>query len=201
MNFSLSPIRSLAVFASCVLFVAEPAVAKCRGPNLTSPVSLSGDGQRDAAIKVSWPGGSSEGWYLMFARNGTLVPISPTKYLPNRAMQGFAFYNETHGDCLHSDARYFHVSGKNGGFYVVQSTVEVDSKAGFYDDFKGATLLHELFRYEEGNGPDLIAFKKMAEVRVLGASCPASHLAEDFQAIFPAQLAGGTIDPLPACTE
>ncbi len=197
----LTKLVYLVALALYVLTVAEPVIAKCRGPNLTSPVSLSGDNQRDVAIKVLWPSGSSAGWYLMFARNGTLVPISLTKYLPNKAMQGFAFYNETHGDCLHSDARYFHVSGKNNGFYVVQSTVEVSEKAEFYDDFKGATLLHELFRYEEGNGPDLIVFKKIAEVRIAGASCPAIHLIEDFKAVFPAQLTDGTIDPLPTCAE
>jgi len=197
----LTPSYRVVAFALCVLTIAEPVIAKCRGPNLTSPVSLSGDNQRDAAIKVFWPSGSSQGWYLMFARNGTLVPIFPAEYLPNKAMQGFAFYNETHGDCLHSDARYFHVSGENGGFYVVQSTVELSKKSEFYDDYKSATVLHELFRYEEANGPDLIGFKKMAEVRVSGASCPAIHLIEDFKAVFPAQLTNGMIDPLPTCAE
>jgi hypothetical protein len=154
-------------------------------------LSLLEDGHHDEILSVDGPSGSSINSYMMVLSDGKfLVPLERLEAEDegNQNDRYFLFDQEVHGDCTHSDAKFFRkiVGGKVAGFYAIRWAVwlgEVDpDKVDGYDDFRNSIIVYEIFRFERpAVAPDINypRFRKVAEKRIVVQDCEQAKIGDE----------------------
>jgi hypothetical protein len=152
--------------------------------------SLLGDDHHDEILYLDGPSGSTLNSYMVvLADQSFLVPIERLEDDDEGDDNDryFLFNTSIHGDCIHSDAKFFRkmVNGKIAAFYAIQWSEwpgDVDPEDfGGYDDFRNARIVYEVFRFErrkstpEWNYP---RFRKVAEKRIVVQSCEEAKIGD-----------------------